>query len=110
MNQNNSNNIVYLIIQDKTEQLTKDMFEFCKNLIFISIPLSVNYIEPGCFDNCPKIRVVQCNPIFLDVFNKNYITSLLIPEGVNSIFFESFYKKSILKICKIYIYQEVLLP
>ena len=93
LNKNNSNNIVYLIIQDKTEQLTKNMFEFCKNLIFISIPLSVNYIEPGCFDNCPNIRVVQCNPIFLDVFNKNYITSLLIPEGVNSIFLESFYKK-----------------
>ena len=93
LNENNSNNIVYLIIQNKTEQLTRNMFEFCKNLIFISIPLSVNYIEPGCFDNCPKIRVVQCNPIFLDVFNKNYITSLLIPEGVNSIFFESFYKK-----------------
>ena len=93
LNQNNSNNIVYLIIQDKTEQLTKNMFEFCKNLIFISIPLSVNYIEPNCFDNCPKIRVVQCNPIFLDFFNKNLLTSLLIPEGVNSILFQSFYKK-----------------
>jgi hypothetical protein len=65
------------------------MFEFCKNLIFISIPLSVNYIEPDCFDNCPKIRVVQCDPIFLDAFNsewhllrkdKGKISLLLIPR------------------------------
>jgi hypothetical protein len=31
--------------------------------------------------------------MLLDAFYKNYITSLLIPEGVNSIFFHSFYKK-----------------
>jgi len=93
LDKNNSNNIVYLIIQDKTVKLTKNMFEFYQNLIFISIPLSVQYIEPGCFDNCPKIRVVQCNPIFLNFFNKNYITSLLIPEGVNNIYSKSFYNK-----------------
>jgi len=41
LDKNNSNNIIYLIIQDKTVKLTKNMFEFCQNLIFISISLSV---------------------------------------------------------------------
>ena len=92
LNENGSNNIVYLIIQNNTLKLTKDMFKFCKNLIYISIPLSVNEIEPNTFDNCPNIRIVQCNPIFLDFFKNNYITSLLIQDGVNGIFYEDFFE------------------
>ena len=97
LNKDGFNNLVYLMIKENTNKLTKNMFKNCFNLLFISIPLSVCVIEPGTFDNCPNIRIVQCNPVLLDAFKNNYITSLLIPEGVDSIFIDYFLEKKYLE-------------
>ena len=93
LNKEGFNNLNYLIVKANTDILKKEIFKFCKNLVYLSIPLTVNEIEPGSFDNCHNIRVLECNPIFLDTFKNNYITSLLIPEGVDSIFYENFHNK-----------------
>ena len=41
LNKYNENNITALVIQNGTKQLTKEMFKYCLNLEYISIPLSV---------------------------------------------------------------------
>ena len=93
LNKEGFNNLNYLILKKNTDILKREIFKYCKNLVYLSIPLTVNEIEPGSFDNCHNIRVLECNPIFLDRFKNNYITSLLIPEGVDSIFYENFRNK-----------------
>lgn len=93
LNKEGFNNLNYLIVKENADILKKEIFKYCKNLVYLSIPLTVNEIEPGSFDNCHNIRALECNPIFLDRFKNNYITSLLIPEGVDSIFYENFHNK-----------------
>ena len=87
------NNITTLIIHNGTKKLEKNMFKFCKNLEFISIPLLVEIIEKHSFSKCSCVRVVECAPHFLDYFNNNYITTFIIQEG-----FKSIYKRDFLKV------------
>ena len=93
LNNYHENNITTLIIQNGTKKLEKNMFKFCKNLEFISIPLLVEIIEEDSFSQCSCLRVVECAPHFLDYFNNNYITTFIIQEG-----FKSIYKRDFLKV------------
>ena len=93
LNNYHENNITTLIIQNGTKKLEKNMFKFCTNLEFISIPLSVEIIEEDSFSKCSCLRVVECDPHFLDYFNNNYITTFIIQEGIKII-----YKKDFLKV------------
>ena len=86
LNKYNENNITTLVIQNGTKQLTKEMFKHCLNLEYISIPLSVEKIEEGAFDECKCLRIVECAPIFLNYFNNQYITTFFIKEGIKSIY------------------------
>ena len=52
LNNYHENNITTLIIQNGTKKLEKNMFKFCKNLEFISIPLLVEIIEKHSFSKC----------------------------------------------------------
>ena len=85
LNKYNESNIKILVIQDGAKTLKKDMFKYCVNLVVISIPLSIKIIEDGYFGECPLIRIVQCNPVFLNLFNKQYVTTFLVQEGVKVI-------------------------
>lgn len=90
LNKNWETNIKILIIQNGANLLKKDMFKYSANLEFISIPLSIKHIEEGTFDECHRIRTVQCDPIFLNLFNKHYVTSFLIQDGVKNLFKKDF--------------------
>ena len=87
----NENNLTTLIIQNKTKKLTKDMFKYCVNLEYLSIPLSVQEIEEGTFDECTCLRIIECDPIFLRYFKNHYITTFIIQEGVKFIY-KSYFK------------------
>ena len=84
------NNLTVLIIQSGTKYLTRKMFEYSLNLEYISIPLSVEEIEEGTFDECKKLRVVECDPKFLYYFTNQYITTFIIQEGVKYIYKDHF--------------------
>ena len=92
LNNYHENNITTLIIQNGTKKLEKNMFKFCKNLEFISIPLLVEIIEEDSFSKCSCLRVVECAPHFLDYFNNNYITTFIIQEGIKTIYKRDFLK------------------
>ena len=84
------NNLTTIIIQDGAKKLTKEMFKYCLNLEFISIPLSVKEIEEGTFDQCKNLRIVECDPCFLKYFREQYITTFIIQEGVKSVYKNQF--------------------
>jgi len=84
------NNLTTIIIQDGAKKLTKEMFKYCLNLEFISIPLSVEEIEEGTFDECKYLRIVECDPCFLKHFTNQYITTFIIQEGVKSVYKSQF--------------------
>lgn len=77
LNKYNENNITALVIQNGTKQLTKEMFKYCLNLEYISIPLSVEK---------NRRRRFWCDPIYLNYFNNQYITTFFIKEGIKSIY------------------------
>jgi len=87
---NKENNLTTIIIQDGAKKLTKEMFKYCLNLEFISIPISVMEIEEGTFDQCKNIRIVECDPCFLKHFKEHYITTFIIQEGVKSVYKSQF--------------------
>ena len=86
LNSHYENNLTVLVIQSGTKYLTKKMFKYSINLEFISIPLSVEEIENGTFDECTKLRVVECDPKFLNYFTNQFITTFIIQEGVKFIY------------------------
>ncbi len=92
LNNYHENNITILIIQNGRKKLEKNMFKFCKNLEFISIPLLVEIIEEDSFSKCSCLRVVECVSHFLDYFNNNYITTFIIQEGIKTIYKRDFLK------------------
>ena len=90
LNRYKENNLKILIFQNGTKKIRKEMIKYCTNLEFISIPLSVESIEEGTFDSCKDLRIIECEPIFLKYFTSQYITTLLIQEGVQRIYKKDF--------------------
>jgi len=83
-------NLTTLIIKEGTRYISKDMIKNCNNLEFISLPITIESLEEGAFDCCKKLRILQCDPIFLNYFKNHNITTFLIQEGVKSIYEEYF--------------------
>ena len=78
------------IIHSGTKDIPKDLFKGRTRLEVLSIPLSVERISPGTFEDCKWIGALTCDPKWIGNFNKESIIEFKIPNGVKVIPKESF--------------------
>ena len=61
-------------------------FEICANLEHINILPAVKSIKPtGIFRNLSKVTIAECDPRWLEHFDKSRLKQIIIPEGIPEI-------------------------
>ncbi len=78
------------IIHNGEKIVPKALFKGRTRLEILSIPMSVERIEPGTFESCKWIGILTCDPKWMTHFNKEAIIEIKIPNGVKMIPRESF--------------------
>lgn len=74
-----------LFIEEGTTIITQKDYEDWTNLVQISIPRSVNVIEPGAFKNSLQISKLICDPKFFNIFSDNCIIEITIPDFITEL-------------------------